>query len=322
MTDVVMDVSAAPDAAGKRRRAEPFPDLVRRLSAQSVSKRYDAFEDVLWDAPANRIDPDDPRWELPDVEPLSHTAWYRAQPPAVRTRLGLHLAASFMKVGIQFESVLKRGLLEFALTLPNGAPEFRYAYHEVAEETQHSLMFQEFVNRSGYDPKGVPAWRLRLGRAMANNARTFPELFFFAVLAGEEPIDHIQRSLLRERREMAPVLERVMRIHVIEEARHLCFARQYLREQVPRLSRARLLAVQLRVPILLRLLSQLMLRPSPDVAELHGIPRDALREAYSFSNERHARRTLEAVAKTRELCEELCVLSPRIAPLWRKLGLL
>ena len=157
---------------------------------------------------------------------------------------------------------------------------------------------------------------------MANNARTFPELFFFAVLAGEEPIDHIQRSLLRERREMAPVLERVMRIHVIEEARHLCFARQYLREQVPRLSRARLLAVQLRVPILLRLLSQLMLRPSPDVAELHGIPRDALREAYSFSNERHARRTLEAVAKTRELCEELCVLSPRIAPLWRKLGLL
>ena len=53
-----------------------------------------------------------------------------------------------MKIGLIFESVLKRGLLEFASTLPNGAPEFRYAYHEVIEEAQHSLMFQEFINRT------------------------------------------------------------------------------------------------------------------------------------------------------------------------------
>ena len=51
--------------------------------------------------------------------------------------------------------MLKRGLLEFASTLPNGAPEFRYAYHEIIEEAQHSLMFQEFVNRSGFDAAGA-----------------------------------------------------------------------------------------------------------------------------------------------------------------------
>src|SRR5262249_47979467 len=47
--------------------------------------------------------------------------------------------------GWQFESVLKRGLLEFALRLPDDAPEFRYCYHEVIEEAQHSLFFREFV---------------------------------------------------------------------------------------------------------------------------------------------------------------------------------
>src|SRR5207237_3490457 len=259
--------------------------------------------------------------------PFFHTGWYRRQPPSVRTRVGLHMAATFMKVGIQFESVLERGLLEYALELPNRAPEFRYAYHEIAEETQHSLMFQEFVNRSGFDPPGVPPWRLRLGRALVDKARTFPALFFFAVLAGEEPIDQIQRSLLRRAvepgaRSMAPVLERVMRIHVTEEARHLCFARQYLRLQTPRLSRARLLQLRLRVPVLLRFMSQLMLRASPEVAEVHGIPRSVVREAYSFANERHARRTREAVGRTRELCQELGVLAPSTRPLWRRLGLL
>src|SRR5207237_1059341 len=86
---------------------------------------------------------------------LGGSAWYRAQPLAVRARLGLHLVAHFMKIGLQFEGVLKRGLLAFAASLPNRSPEFRYVYHEIIEEAQHALMFQEFVNRSGFDLRGL-----------------------------------------------------------------------------------------------------------------------------------------------------------------------
>ena len=60
-----------------------------------------------------------------------------------------------MKTGLVFENILQRGLLEFAMTLPNDSTEFRYAYHEVIEEAQHTLMFQEFVNRSGLDADGL-----------------------------------------------------------------------------------------------------------------------------------------------------------------------
>src|SRR5678816_4149809 len=133
-----------------------------------------------------------------------------------------------MKIGVEFESVLKRGLLEYAAKLPSGSREFRYVYHEVIEEAQHSLMFQEFVNRTGFDIKGL-AWWQRIGaRQVIRFARTFPELFFVFVLGGEDPIDHVQRSLLRSGRPVHPLLKRIMQIHVTEEARHLCFARHYL----------------------------------------------------------------------------------------------
>src|SRR5436190_1289315 len=144
------------------RKREPYEALVQRLSHQSVVKHFDAYADVPWDDPDYRIDPDDPRWELGPDDSLGGTAWYRAQPAGVRSRIGLHMYATFMKIGVEFESVLKRGLLEYAAKLPSGAPEFRYAYHEVIEEAQHSLMFQEFVNRTGLDIDGL-AWWQRIG---------------------------------------------------------------------------------------------------------------------------------------------------------------
>jgi hypothetical protein len=299
------------------RRPESYGDLVARLSRQSVSKHFDAYADVAWDDPAMRIDPEDPRWELSDDDGLGASAWYRAQPPAVRARIGLHVYASFMKIGLQFESVLKRGLLEFADRLPNGAPEFRYVYHEIIEEAQHSLMFQEFVNRSGLNIPGMPPL-MRLGsRLVVRFARTFPELFFVFVLGGEDPIDHVQRTALRKGAPMHPLLRRIMQIHVTEEARHLCFARQLLRQRVPRLGIVKRWILTVRAPMILAVMAQLMMRPSAQIVREYGIPADVIRAAYT-RNPCHRARTVEALAKVRALCEELGIAAPS---LWRRLGI-
>ena len=101
----------------------------------------------------------------------------RARPPQARPRIGLHGIAANMKAGRQFESILKRGLLEYAFKLPDGAPEFRYAYHEVIEEAHHSLMFQEFVNRSGLEVPGL-TWDMKSGaRRVIAMAPRFPAPF-------------------------------------------------------------------------------------------------------------------------------------------------
>jgi hypothetical protein len=64
--------------------------------------------------------------------------------------------ANVAKVGLQFESILIRGLMSYTFWLPNGSPEYRYCLHESVEEDNHTLMFQEMVNRVGADVPGMP----------------------------------------------------------------------------------------------------------------------------------------------------------------------
>jgi hypothetical protein len=297
-----------------------YRTLLERLSRQSVVKHFDAYADIAWDDPEMRVDPSDPRWELPADEPLAATAWYRSRPADVRSAIGLQMIATFAKIGLQFESVLKRGLLEFAETLPNGSPEFRYVYHEVIEEAQHSLMFQELVNRTGFDIPGMPAWMRFGARQVVRLGRHFPELFFVFVLGGEDPIDHIQRVMLRQRETMHPLLRRVSQIHVTEEARHLSFARHYLRRNVPKLRPIKRFLLRLRTPLILGQMSRLMMQPSRQIVSEYGIPRAVIDEAYR-RNPAHRRRKVEALAKVRALCEETGIADPFFVPLWRAFGL-
>jgi hypothetical protein len=310
---------AVPD---EEHRGEGYPELVRRLSRQSVLKHYDAYESIDWDAPEHRIDPGDPRWELDAASStLAATAWYRGLPQPTRARLGLHTVCSHMRIGLEFENVLSRGLLQFAVTLPDGAPEFRYAYHELIEESQHTLIFREFLNRAGLPTAGVggfgPLAHLGASR-VARLGRQFPELFFIFVLGGEDPIDHVQRGVIRSGRDVHPLVRRVMQIHITEEARHLCFAREYLREHVPALSTRRRQVLMVAAPSILAGMAQMMMRPPLDVVRPYGIPDAVIAEAYTRNPRFHAR-THEALSKVRELCAELDILRPW---LWRRLGLM
>ncbi len=304
----------------EEQRADRFTELVERLSHQSVLKHFDAYADVAWDDPAYRIDPADPRWEISADSGLGATEWYRSQPGDLRARIGLHGIAANMKAGLQFESILKRGLLEYAFGLPDRSPEFRYAYHEVIEEAQHSLMFQEFVNRSGLDAPGL-TWDVKFGaRRVIGMARRFPALFFVFVLGGEDPIDHVQRTALRSGRELHPLLERIIRIHVTEEARHLSFARQYLRTNVPKLSRRRRRSIAIQAPLILATMASVMMRPPRSIVRTYGIPKAVLTEAYGpgTSSRDEVRASLR---KVRTLLTDLELVTPVSKKMWRSFGI-
>lgn len=300
-------------------REAQYRQLLARLSHQSVVKHFDAYADVPWDDPAYAIDPTDPRFELPAHDPLARTAWYQSQPAAVRARIGLHMMANFMRIGRAFESILKRGILAFVDRLPDDAPEIRYAYHEVIEEAQHSLMFHEFVRRAGVS---VPLPRILriVDRQVVGFARRFPEVFFMLVLSGEDPIDWSQRKSLSDGREHHPLLERIIKIHITEEARHMSFARHYLRRTVPKLGAVKRFLLRLRTPFIFAIAAGLMLKPSEAIVREYGIPRDVLREAYGPGSVFRAF-AVEAVRKPRELCWELGILDASSAWLWRRLGI-
>jgi hypothetical protein len=310
--------SAVVPAQKRRRRGEAYADLLGRLSRQSVTKHFDAYASIPWDDPEYRINPEDPRWVRSQDDPLGATRWYQAQPLSVRAGIGLMSICGHMKIGVEFESVLKRGLLEFATTLPSSAPELRYAYHEVIEEAQHSLMFQEFIRRSSCDVAGLSAKLQSAVRQVVRMGRTFPELFFFFVLGGEEPIDHVQRTVLGKREaNVHPLVKRIMQIHITEEARHLCFAREYLREHVPQLPWAKRWRLRVMTPIILGEMARLMMQPPRQVIARFGIPVSVVREAYD-DNPAHRRAVVDSIRHVRELCEELAVLTPQTTPLWQR----
>ena len=301
-------------------RDDAFEALVGRLNRQSVTKHFEAYVDVAWDDEAFQITPDDPRWELSATDPLGGTEWYQGLPQATRARLGLESVASKMKIGLEFESVLKRGLLEYASTLPNGSAEFRYAYHEVIEEAQHSLMFQEFVNRTGFDARGLGRMDRIGARFIVGLGRRFAPLFFVFVLGGEDPIDYVQRRELRSGEAIHPLLERIMRIHVTEEARHLSFARHYLKRTVPHLGRLRRAGLAIGAPLVLATMAQMMLRPSRQLVQRYDIPASVIDEAFTH-NPRHHAESLASMAKLRRLWVELGLTRFPYRSLWRALGL-
>jgi hypothetical protein len=297
-----------------------FRRMIGRLSKLSIDRHFDAYVDVPWDDPDMRVDPADPRWRPMVADPVAKTDWYESLAPEQRSRYCLYRVAAAMKIGWHFENLLQRGLLTWAFRLPNGAPEFRYVHHEIIEESQHTLMFQELVNRSGLPVVGMPWWaRVGARFVVFPAARWAPCTFFFMVLGGEDPIDYVQRRDMAEG-DQHPLAARIMRIHITEEARHISFARSYLRHNVPRLGRVRRAGLSLAVPLLLEGMTRLMLEPPSDLRKHCGLPRGV---SFGAMNGPDGRRLLvEAARKVRELCDELGLMTRPGRALWRAVGLL
>jgi hypothetical protein len=111
-----------------------------------------------------------------------------------------------------------------------------------------------------------------------------------------------------------------MRIHVTEEARHLSFARHYLRRTVPGLSRVRRCRLAVTAPFILGSLAQMMLRPSPQLVAKYQIPRQVIAQAYT-RNPHYRAQTTASLAKVRALCTELGLTGRPYGLLWSLLRL-
>ena len=304
-----------PTAPGAAAAESSFSRMLGRLSRLSVTKHFDAYDDIAWDDPELALRPADPRLDLPAADPLAATDWYRGLTPERRAEVGLYRMAACMKIGWHFENLLQRGLLAYTLRLPNGDPVFRYVNHEIIEEGQHTLMFQEFVNRSELPVRGMArSWRFAAEHTVEHIAKRYPALFFLLVLGGEEPIDHLQRQMLQGGIRH-PLVERIMRIHVTEEARHVSFAHHLLTRDVAKLGRVRRALLAVAGPLVLGVMARMMLVPPSDLRRHTGLPRRVQREAFRSP----AGRALlaDSVAKPRALWSDLG-LTPRWSrPLWR-----
>jgi hypothetical protein len=299
--------------------AQEYAAKLMLLSEGSVNRNFDPYEDIDWENPDFDAEANPERWILPvSADTLGRHPWYRAQSVQRQIEIGKYRQANVAKVGLQFESILISGMVNHTFSLPNGDPEFRYCTHEMSEELNHTLMFQEMVNRIGADVPGMGPLVRQLRHLGVPVAVMFPNLFFMAVLAGEEPIDHIQKAILRSGEEIHPIMRGVMAIHVAEEARHISFAHEFLKRHVPEANPAGKMTLSVMMPIVMWLLGRSIVKPPKAFFAEFDIPEDVRKELFFGSKE--ARQGFsDHFIDVRALAKEIGLMNPIAKGVWKLL---
>jgi hypothetical protein len=196
-----------------------------RLLAASLEHSYDPDLEIDWAAP-----PVPDRLYAPAHRlSLYGTPLWDGLSPAQRVELSKHEVASVASLGIWFETILMQMLIRHYYDEDPTSRHAQYALTEIADECRHSIMFARMIEAFGCRPYRVTGVDNLLGRWLKSTASGMH--MFAAILIAEELLDALQREAGADET-VQPLVRMVSRIHVVEEARHVRFARDELARQV------------------------------------------------------------------------------------------
>src|SRR3954453_7239529 len=205
----------------------------QRLLRSSAKQSYDPEVDIDWEAPLV-----EGAWFMqPERLSLYGTPMWDAMSPEQQVELSKHEIASIASVGLWFELILLQILGRELYDEDPCSERTQYALTEIGDECRPSVMFGKAIARTGAPPYGPPAHVHRLGRGV--NAIASGVSAYASILVAEEVLDRWQREMLKDDR-VQPMTRMVSRIHVLEEARHMTFARDEVERTVPSLSKRQL----------------------------------------------------------------------------------
>ena len=205
-------------------------EFAERLLKGSVKKSYAPVVDIDWDAP---LDPD--KFFLPPkCVSLYATPMWDSMTREQQIELSRQELVNTLSAGIWFENILNQALLRKMMHQDPTASATHYELTELGDETRHMVMFGKAIERVGANPV-----RPRYYQRFIINLLPFAfqgPMLWVAALVGEEIFDSLQRQMMDDD-DLQPIMQRLMRIHVTEEARHIQFARDGLRKRTPTMRR-------------------------------------------------------------------------------------
>ncbi|MCF2527534.1 AurF N-oxygenase family protein [Yinghuangia soli] len=282
-----------------------------RLLAASAKNSFDPLTEIDWDAPL-----------LPDTFfidekrcTLYGTRTWERMSRQQRIDLTRHEVASTASVGIWFEVILMQLLIRHAYDQDMTSRHVQYAFTEIADECRHSTMFGRMVEKfecPNYRPRRHAHELGRLMKTVGMGIQTFA-----CALIAEEILDTAQREMMQDEA-IQPLTRNVSRIHVIEEARHVRYAREEVIRRAPRLNKAEMALTRLIIARSAHVISLHLIHP--EVYAAVGLdPKTARREALANP---HRNQTMQDWAKrlVRFFEENDLMGGPGLA-LWRRSGL-
>ncbi|MGW0531584.1 AurF N-oxygenase family protein [Streptomyces sp. NPDC003032] len=229
MTTVTEDVSleGLRDALGLLKDRE---QVAVRLLESSAKHSFDPDKELDWDAPV-----EEGKWFWPpELVSLYDTPLWKKMSEEQRMDLARHEAASLASLGIWFEIILMQLLVRHIYDKSVTSAHVRYALTEIADECRHSMMFARMIEKGGAPTYPVTRLNHNLARVLKTVSTTPGS--FACTLLGEEILDWMQRLTFPDER-VQTIVRGVTRIHVVEEARHVRYAREELRRQMVRAPR-------------------------------------------------------------------------------------
>ncbi|WP_455354084.1 AurF N-oxygenase family protein [Streptomyces sp. SYSU K217416] len=218
----VPDHRALRDALGLLKDRE---QVAERLLESSAKHSFDPDTELDWDAPV-----EEGKWFWPpELVSLYDTPLWRKMSEEQRMELARHEAASLASLGIWFEIILMQLLVRHIYGKSLTSNHVRYALTEIADECRHSMMFARMIQKGGAPAYPVSKLNHNLARVLKTVSTTPGS--FACTLLGEEILDWMQRLTFPDER-VQTLVRGVTRIHVVEEARHVRYAREELRRQM------------------------------------------------------------------------------------------
>jgi hypothetical protein len=228
--------------------------LSARLLGSAAKKSYDPVVDIDWAAP---IPPHlyglSPEWST-----LYGTPLWDGLTEEQQVTLTVHEYCSISGVGIWFEGLLMQLVLKDIYGEDPAQPHVQWALTEIADECRHSVMFARTAEKFGAPSYQPPASILRLGKAFVK--RFDGPAAYAAILVAEEILDIFQRDLMKDER-VQPLTRATSQIHVVEEARHMRFAREEIARRTPELSRWQLRRHRIGVASVAAILAENLVQP-------------------------------------------------------------
>jgi hypothetical protein len=287
-------------------------DSAARLLDVSVRRSYDPVIEVDWDAPhePGRY------WLPPHRSSLYGTPLWDRLSEDDRVNLTKNEIAAAASAGVWFETVLMQMLIRHYYDQDPRSRHAQYALTEVADECRHSVMFGRLIEALRTPPYKASRKDQALGRFLKATA-TGPHMFA-SILVAEEVLDAFQREIMADD-SLQPLIRMVCRIHVVEEARHVKYAREELARQVEAIGPAaraysRVVIARAANTIVSRLVH-------PDVYEQVGIP-GALGRATAMRNPVFRATLRWAGSRAVSYLSELGLIAGPGTLLWRHSGLI
>jgi hypothetical protein len=286
--------------------------IANRLLASSAKASYDPLVEIDWDA---ALPPD--LYGMPiEWSSLYGTPLWERLSEADRVKLTKHEFASISGVGIWFEMLLMHLVLRDIYDQDPATPHVQYALTEIADECRHSVMFARAAEKFEAPSYGPSRTVHNLGRLFKTVA--YGPNVYASILVAEEILDIFQRDMIKDET-VQPLTRTASKIHVVEEARHMRFAREEIVRRTQKMNAFQRREQRTVLAVVAYFISTSLVHP--DVYKAVGLdPVEAKKAARA--NEHYAAKLRSAASGLTDFMDEVGLIGGPSKRLWRKAMLL